>query len=181
MTDEDEILILNEKIDNQFISKNNIDMLISYNYRHIVDPDVLSALAFNAFNLHTSYLPFNRGAHPVLWSILENTPLGVTVHQINEGLDTGPIVFQKKLGFQSMDLSIRQVYDFVNQELINLFCQNWQRLRRGKITITPQLGIGSFHKKTQAEQFIDKLQNSWDTTIKDAKKRYLQFLESEKS
>ncbi len=42
------------------------------------------------------YLPFNRGAHPNFWSFMEKTPSGVTMHEINSGIDKGKIIVQKK-------------------------------------------------------------------------------------
>lgn len=52
--------------------------LISYGYRHIISQDVLSLFPNRAINLHISYLPYNRGADPNLWSFIEDTPKGVT-------------------------------------------------------------------------------------------------------
>ena len=38
-------------------------------------------------NLHISYLPFNRGSHPNYWSFVENTPKGVSIHEIDEQIE----------------------------------------------------------------------------------------------
>ena len=38
-----------------------------------------------------SYLPFNRGKNPNVWSIIESTPCGATIHKIDEKIDTGKI------------------------------------------------------------------------------------------
>ena len=38
--------------------------------------------------MHISYLPFNRGAHPNYWSFKDNSPKGVTIHFIDNGIDT---------------------------------------------------------------------------------------------
>ena len=53
----------------------------------------------NIINLHISYLPYNRGAHPNFWSFVENTPSGVSIHQVDSGIDTGKIVIQKQINF----------------------------------------------------------------------------------
>ena len=44
-----------------------------------------------------SFLPYNRGSHPNFWSFIDDTPKGITIHEIDEGADTGNIVFQKKI------------------------------------------------------------------------------------
>ena len=50
----------------------------------------------NSINLHLSYLPFNRGKNPNVWSIIESTPCGATIHKIDEKIDTGKIYVRKK-------------------------------------------------------------------------------------
>ena len=54
-------------------------------------------------NLHISYLPYNKGAHPNFWSFADNTPSGVTIHEVNENLDSGNIIFQKKIEFDILN------------------------------------------------------------------------------
>ena len=38
-------------------------------------------------NLHNSFLPFNRGKHPYFWAFYEDSPYGVTIHKVDEGID----------------------------------------------------------------------------------------------
>ena len=50
------------------------DLIISYGYRHIFTNSFLKKVSAPIINLHISFLPFNRGAHPNFWSFVENTP-----------------------------------------------------------------------------------------------------------
>ena len=79
------------------------DFVVSYGYRHILKGDLINSSDCPIFNLHISYLPYNRGAHPNFWSFYDNTPAGVTIHLIDEGVDTGPIVSQKYVYFNKND------------------------------------------------------------------------------
>jgi len=45
----------------------------------------------NSINFHPAYLPKNRGWYPHVNNILDNSVPGVTLHKIDEGIDTGPI------------------------------------------------------------------------------------------
>ena len=72
------------------------DLIISFGYSRIISKTVVKNVLRPIINLHMSYLPFNRGAHPNFWSFYENTPKGVTIHEINENVDAGPIIYQKK-------------------------------------------------------------------------------------
>ena len=57
-----------------------------------------------------SYLPWNRGADPNFWSILEDTPKGVTIHIMDESIDTGDILYQKDpLEFNSQNELINHI------------------------------------------------------------------------
>lgn len=69
------------------------DLGISFFYPHILKSEHWNALTRRAIiNCHISYLPYNRGSYPAVWSIIDDTPAGVTIHVIDEGIDTGPIV-----------------------------------------------------------------------------------------
>jgi methionyl-tRNA formyltransferase len=64
-------------------------------YGHILKPDLLSIPARGMVNVHPSLLPQLRGAAPVEWAILNGLEkTGVTIMQMAEGLDSGPILHQ---------------------------------------------------------------------------------------
>ena len=77
--------------------KQQIDFIVSYGYQYRLSKRVLDQINYRAINLHISYLPWNRGADPNLWSAVEDTPKGVTIHYIDDGFDTGDILFQKAI------------------------------------------------------------------------------------
>ena len=75
----------------------DIDLVISFGYKKILNKALLKKLKRPAINLHISYLPYNRGAHPNFWSFIDNTPKGVSIHEIDSGIDTGKIIFRQKI------------------------------------------------------------------------------------
>jgi len=79
-------------------------LLVSYRYKYIIPPQVLADFHPKfRLNLHISYLPWNKGADPNLWSFIDNTLKGVTIHSLDNGLDTGDIAFQKRMFFSPND------------------------------------------------------------------------------
>lgn len=70
---------------------------ISAGYRSIIRPDVIACFPNGIVNVHTSLLPFGRGANPNAWAIANRTPSGVTLHLIDAGVDTGPILVQEEV------------------------------------------------------------------------------------
>ena len=76
------------------------DLIISFGYNKIIKKKVLKFTKRSILNLHISYLPFNRGAHPNFWSFYKNTPKGVSIHEINSKIDQGNLIFRKKIIFK---------------------------------------------------------------------------------
>jgi methionyl-tRNA formyltransferase len=83
------IVCTENKTDYKFVKIVNPDIIVSYNYKHILSEDIVDE--WYAINLHISYLPWNRGYYPNVFSFIDNTPKGVTIHKIDEGIDTGDI------------------------------------------------------------------------------------------
>src|SRR5262245_47929427 len=104
LTDEgDVVTIVGQPLDLEGEQKRDAEWIVSYGYRHILREPLLSAYAERIINLHISYLPWGRGADPNLWSWIEGTPKGVTIHAIDAGLDTGPIFVQRLVDFGSSE------------------------------------------------------------------------------
>src|SRR6266536_191528 len=60
--------------------------------------DILDIPRLGCLNVHPSLLPANRGPEPLFWTFREgNQRTGVTIHLMDEGMDTGPIVAQEAL------------------------------------------------------------------------------------
>ena len=77
---------------------------MSFGYRKIIHNKILKKLHKPIVNLHISYLPYNRGSHPAFWAFLDRTPSGVTIHELDKGIDTGKIIFQKKSSSNLIDI-----------------------------------------------------------------------------
>ena len=98
---------------NKIIKTNDVekaDLIISFGYKHIINQNILNIVKRPIINLHISYLPFNRGSHPVFWSFVENTPKGVSIHEIDKEIDLGNIIFRKKYIFKKKNLTFQEAY-----------------------------------------------------------------------
>jgi len=64
-------------------------------YGHLLKPEILAIPRQGMINVHASLLPAHRGAAPIQWAILQgDTRTGVTIMQMEAGLDSGPILHQ---------------------------------------------------------------------------------------
>jgi len=72
------------------------DIAVVVAYGKILPPNILSVPELGCVNVHASLLPELRGAAPIQWSIARGyTETGVTLMQMDEGMDTGPILMQR--------------------------------------------------------------------------------------
>jgi methionyl-tRNA formyltransferase len=117
-------------------------------------------------NIHTSFLPWNRGADPNLWSFLENTPKGVSIHYVDSGIDTGDILTQEEIYFAEDD-TLRTSYCKLTETAFRLLEKYWYEIKNAKITSHPQSHKGSFHRLKDRKKYEHLLYKGWDTPVKD--------------
>lgn len=73
------------------------DLGVVVAYGHLLKPDILALPRLGMINVHASLLPALRGAAPIPYAILSgHTRTGVTIMQMEAGLDSGPILLQKE-------------------------------------------------------------------------------------
>lgn len=73
------------------------DLIVVVAYGHILPPGILDLPRFGCLNVHTSLLPKYRGAAPIQWAVANgDTETGVTIMKMDTGMDTGPILAQKR-------------------------------------------------------------------------------------
>jgi len=134
--------------------KPDIGLSVLFNY--LLKPEFLSIFARGVVNLHPSYLPYNRGQYPNVWSIIEGTPSGSTMHYIEEGIDTGDIIARKEVQVEPVDTG-ETLYRKLEQTSLELFQETWPLLRRGKVPRTPQSGEGGTYHRTPDVDTVDKI------------------------
>ena len=153
------------RISGEYVSSHKIDFLVSYGYRYILKRDVLGQLTDRAINLHIALLPWNKGADPNFWSFVEKTPKGVTIHYLDEGVDTGDIIAQREVPPHRMD-TFNSMYHRLHYAIQHLFIQNWDEIRVGKcVRVKQEVGAGTFHYSKDKTKFTHLLTDEWDTPI----------------
>tara|TARA_B100000315_G_C14561349_1_gene580735 strand:- start:486 stop:1058 length:573 start_codon:yes stop_codon:yes gene_type:complete len=164
----DQVLIHFDRFDIDFVKNNKIDFIVSDRYQYIVSADIINLIEGNAINTHPSMLPLQRGYQPNFFSIYYNTRKGVTIHKMDEGLDTGDILVQQELFFNEED-TLRTSHYICRKTIVYLFCSNWYNIKNGKIKSTPQDKNGNMNNKSDFERIFSKFTKGWDTKIKYVK------------
>ena len=137
----------------------DLDALIVAAYGLLLPPHILQAPRFGCINVHASLLPRWRGAAPIERAIMAGDRVtGVTIMQMDEGLDTGPTFNRLETAIEApmTGLELEHVLaDLGARALID--CLN----RLGTVTPEPQQGQATYAKKlTSADSVIDWRQSA---------------------
>lgn len=162
-----------DKITLDWCLKNKFDFAISYNYLHIIKSSVIQFFQPNRIiNLHISYLPFNRGTKPNVWSWVEDTPNGVSIHILDPGIDTGNILIQKQVNFgdwkNDSSITLASTYKILQKEIQELFKENWSWIQKGDNSGIPQDHERmTFHYYRDLDKLSPAFINGWETPIRE--------------
>jgi UDP-2,4-diacetamido-2,4,6-trideoxy-beta-L-altropyranose hydrolase len=167
----EKVLYTEEKIDAEFVIRMNPDIIVSYNYRHILGKKIISIPPRGSVNLHISYLPWNRGADPNVWSFIDNSPKGITIHYIDEGVDTGDILVQREIFIDEAHATLKSSYNILNAAIQELFVENWELIRGCMVQPKRQPVNGTHHyvkDRYEYETFLGE--KGWDIPIQEFKR-----------
>jgi len=142
------------------VKRIKIDYILLAWWPFIVKKPIFSLPKIGILNFHPSLLPYNRGKHYNFWTIVEDTPFGVTIHFVDESIDGGDIVFQKSI-IKSWEDTGESLYNKAQNAMIELFTQNYGKIVKGEYhKIKQDEKIGSFHYGKELEQaseiFLEK-------------------------
>ena len=97
---------INNKSSLKLIKSFDPDLLVSILGNQIFKKDLISLAPKGCINLHTALLPKYRGLMPTFWVLKNNEKhTGVSVFFVDEGIDSGPIILQKKIEIKNMSQS----------------------------------------------------------------------------
>jgi methionyl-tRNA formyltransferase len=132
------------------------DLALSVLFGTILNSQFIGMFPLGVINIHPSYLPYNRGAYSNVWSIVDGTPAGTTIHFIDEGVDTGDIIAQTQIPVEPFDTG-KSLYEKLEVESLKLFKKTWPKIESGNFERKKQTREGgTFHYVSEVEQ-IDEI------------------------
>lgn len=131
------------------------DIILSVLFGYRLGSEILNIPPRGCVNLHPAYLPFNRGAYPNVWAIIDETPAGVTMHYMDEKFDTGDIIAQKEVPAYFHDTG-ESLYHRLEKECLELFVKVWPGIISGSCKRVTQPSKGTSHNKKDIEK-IDRI------------------------
>jgi methionyl-tRNA formyltransferase len=114
------------------------DVIVVVAFGRILPPEILKVPCLGCVNVHASLLPRYRGAAPIHWAVINGEQeTGITTMLMDEGLDTGDILLQKKLLIEPDD-SVGVVHDRLARLGTTLLVETLDRLAEGELKARPQ-------------------------------------------
>jgi methionyl-tRNA formyltransferase len=111
----------------------------------IIKHPLVSLPKYGFINTHPSLLPHNRGKHYNFWSLVEQTPFGVSLHFVDDGIDSGDVISQTEIKYDWEDTGAT-LYSKAQEGMLILFKKSYPKIRSLNIPRRKQvLSEGSFH------------------------------------
>lgn len=139
------------------------NLVISAHCKKIFPPSLVNSI--RCINLHPGLNPYNRGWFPQVFSIINDLPIGATIHEIDNKLDHGPIIVQEEIIINPEDTSL-DIYDKVIQKEIDLFAFNFKSIILGTYTPIPPKEEGNLNFKKDYDKLC-KLDLTHNGTLKE--------------
>ena len=114
----------------------NPDVIVVSAFGQIIPKALLELPRYGCVNIHASLLPKYRGAAPIQWAVMDGEPVsGVTIMQMDEGLDTGDMLAKTEVPLDP-DETGGSLFDKLSRAGAELLIRTLPALEQG--TLTPE-------------------------------------------
>lgn len=120
------------------------DVIVVAAFGQLLPPEVLHMPRYGCLNIHASLLPRYRGAAPIQWAVLDGVETtGVTIMQMDEGLDTGDILLVKEVAVSPQETG-GSLFEKMSGAGAGLIVEALKKLEAGGLKAVPQTGESSY-------------------------------------
>jgi methionyl-tRNA formyltransferase len=91
------------------------DLVLSLHCKQLFPKTLVQSV--RCINIHPGYNPLNRGWYPQVFALIDNLPIGATIHEMDEYLDHGPIIAREFVEKHSWDTSESLYHRILNKEI----------------------------------------------------------------
>lgn len=151
----------------EFIAKvqqYKVDLFVSMSFNQIFRKEMINLPPLKTINCHAGKLPFYRGRNILNWVLInDEKEFGITVHYVDEGIDTGDIILQKTYPITEED-NYRTLLERAYVGCADVLYEALKMMQRGTISVIRQMDIdpvGMYCGMRQAgDEVIDWNQSS---------------------
>jgi len=148
------------------------DIFVVAAFGQILSKEILDMPKYGCVNIHASLLPKYRGAAPIQWAVIDGEEeTGVTIQQMNEGVDTGDILTQEVVKLDAKETGA-SLFDKLAVCGAQLIVKTLEAIEKGTITPVKQDDSKSTHAKMLSKE-MGKLDFSQEAVVLERKIRGL--------
>lgn len=175
------------------LKKYPADIFVVAAFGQLLSEEILNMPPYGCINIHASLLPKYRGAAPIQWSIIDGEKeTGVTIMQMDKGLDTGDILFQKKVPITKEETGA-SLFDKLAEAGAALIVEALVKIEKGEVNPVKQDDNNSCYAKmlskstgkidwnksaVEIERLVRGL-NSWPSAYTEYKGKQLKIWKAE--
>ncbi len=148
------------------------DIFVVAAFGQILSKEILTMPKYGCINIHASLLPKYRGASPIQWAVLNGEEIsGVTIMQMDEGIDTGDILMQETVALDAKETG-ESLFDKLAVCGADLIVKALDAIEAGKVTPVKQDEAASTHVGMLKKEF-GRMDFSQDAVVLERKIRGL--------
>ena len=94
-----------------WLEEHGVELVVLAGYMHLLTPPFLRRFPGRVINVHPSLLPDFPGVHPIEDALDAGVDVtGVTVHYVDEGIDTGPVIVQEEVRVEPRATLVERIH-----------------------------------------------------------------------
>ncbi len=153
----------------EFIKKLSLlkcDLLVSMSFNQIFKEPIISIPKLGIINCHAGKLPLYRGRNVLNWVLInDEKEFGITVHYIDEGIDTGDIIVQQTYPIDDSD-TYRSLLEKAYVECPNLLLKAIIKIKNGEVESIKQCNILNSYMYCSRRKEGDEVIN-WNSSSRE--------------
>jgi len=154
---------INSKESHSKLAKYETDLFVSMSFNQIFKPNTANLSPLGTINCHAGKLPLYKGRNILTWALInDEKEFGITVHYIDEGIDTGDIILQRCFPINDDD-TYKSLLEVAYEECANILFDAISHIRVGDQERKTQEGIGFYcSRRIEGDEQIN-----WDQTSRE--------------
>jgi methionyl-tRNA formyltransferase len=142
------------------------DLIVSMSFNQIFRKEIINLTPNKIINCHAGLLPFYRGRNILNWALInDEKKFGITVHYVDEGIDTGDIILQKKFEITDAD-DYSTLLEKSYIECANILFESIKLIQKEEVNRIPQKDIHPIGMYCGMRTMGDEILN-WNQTSRE--------------
>ena len=141
------------------IAKYNCDLFVSMSFNQIFRSKFINLAKYKTINCHAGKLPFYRGRNVLNWALInDEKEFGITVHYVDEGIDTGDIILQRNFKITYQD-NYKSLLEKAHIECANILFDTILLFKKGNVKAYKQTEVHPVGFYCNARKLGDEILN----------------------